>query len=162
MLEDAIEVPLRLVNQAPSFVTGDRAFVLDQHQVGWVEIGSPLPDDNVWQHFEGDLMQTHVREKGGGGSGGGGGTWDDEHLGYLASIPGSGDDTAASGYIVVERIPVKWERVLIEYGTQRLWQVPIRRTAVIPLEVGNDPALRVFGVHGSGALELLDAIDLAP
>lgn len=46
------EVPLTLVQTKPIFVTGERAFVLRSPGVGLIEVGDPLPHDDIWQHFD--------------------------------------------------------------------------------------------------------------
>lgn len=158
---DYLEVELKLLDETATFVDGARAFVLYQKAVGRIEIGSPFPNDEVWNHFDGDLTTTVVSD-GSGTTSGGGGTWNSGELGYLASAPGSGDKSDEAGWIVVERIPERWNQVIVEFGERRYLQTPIKQTAVIPLQTATDPAVRIFGVDPTGVNHLLDEIRLEP
>lgn len=146
----AVEVPITLITSAPQFVTGDRAFVLRQDEIGKIEVGSPFPDDDIWDYFDGDLLLVHVSDLRGGGSSGGGGTWDQDDLGLLGSVPGSGSNPNSTGHVIVTCIPEQWARILVRFGKQRLTQTPINRTAAFPLEAGNGEVVEVFGVDDSG------------
>ncbi len=63
---DVIEAELSLLDEEPRHVCGSQAFVLFQAEVGRVEIGNPLPDDEIWNHLSGDLRFTMVEELNGG------------------------------------------------------------------------------------------------
>lgn len=137
-------VELQLLDERPVTVTGDRGFVLFQAEVGRVEVGDPLPDNSIWDHFSGDLMLTAVHGPEGITTGGGD-TWDSEQLHVLYSEPGSGSDPGEQGWVVVGRIPPKYDAVIIDHGGNRFQQAPIRRTVVFPLDSVGGSKFRVFG-----------------
>ena len=156
---DETEVPLTLLKSKPSFVTGERAFVLRSPGVGFIEVGDPLPHENVWQHFEGDLMYTVVRDGSGGTSGGGGDTWDSPKVSFHMSEPGSGSDLTKDGWVVVGRIPEKFTRVRVKQGERTVHQQPIRGHVVVPLHHAYGAAIEIFGKSDDSSYELLFSFD---
>lgn len=122
------------MDEAPTHVCGAKAFVLCQPAVGRVEVGSPLPEDEIWKHCSGDLRFTAVHEISGGIAGGGGLSWDDDQLDVTWSEPGSGDNPDEGAWVVAGLIPGQFTSVIVEHGGQRFVQQPIRSTVVIPLD----------------------------
>ncbi len=155
-----IEVELREISADASVVVGERSFVLEQPSVGRIEIGSPPADSSVWQTSKGDFMHTVVFEDGGSRTEGGGATWDEPGLGWLASVPGSGDDKTSDGWIVVERVPSWCTRVILEYNERQYVQTPVRSTAVFPLPPGGRQFVRLFGVSDTNQVSAIGDFDL--
>ena len=150
-----IHVPLSLLNIEPTMVTGDRAFVLDAPAVGRVEVGDPLPNDIIWQHFDGDLIHTVVIELDSDISEGGGDTWDCTELSVLCSQPASGDDPTTDGWVLIGFIPQHFDIVRVRQGSLVFVQTPIRGHAMIPLDHRHGPQFEIYGQSADVAEELL-------
>ena len=67
-------VELMVLNEPPLSVTGDRAFVIYQNDVGRVEVVDPKTNCPVWSYRSGDLMHTVVHATNGRIAEGGGDT----------------------------------------------------------------------------------------
>jgi len=156
---DTIEVPLTLLASAPSFVTGDRAFVLRAPGVGLIEVGTPLPHDDVWEHFDGDLMYTVVRDGLGGTTGGGGDSWDSPGLSVLMSEPASDTEPVHDGWVVAGRIPEEFASVRITQGEHTVRQQPIRGHVAVPLNHAQGISFEIYGRTDDDAEELLFCFD---
>lgn len=155
------EVSLTLLSSAPSFVTGERAFVLRAPGVGLVEVGDPLPHDDIWQHFDGDLMVTVVRGSQGLTSGGGD-TWDSSELSVLMSEPASGSDPTEDGWVVAGRIPEEVTIVRVKQGERIVRQQPVRGHIAVPLHHAHGAAFEIYGRSDDSTDELLFSFDGFP
>jgi len=146
---------LQLLDEAPEHVCGENAFVLFQPQVGRVEVGNPLPDDDIWNHLSGDLRYTVVASLSGGLAGGGGRPWDSEELDWSYREPGTSTNPSETAYIVIGQIPPEFTSVQVLQGRAPRTQTPINRTAVLPLDNKAGHQITVFGVDATGERTVL-------
>lgn len=159
MDEKTTTVPLMLLDEPPECVDGPHAFVLHQPDIGRIEVGRPLADDEIWNHFAGDLRFTAVRQLTGGVVGGGGPTRDDGQLDVLWS-DGSGDDPNERAWVVAGLIPSEHVEVVVEQAGSKFRQHPINGTVAVPLGTTGGPVTRfaILGVDESGAETLLHRV----
>ncbi len=151
-----VDIPLRLLDVEPTTVCGDRAFVLLADGVGRVEVGSPLPEDDIWNHLEGDLMLTTVQAAGDSGSSGfGGDQWSDTQLSVGWSEPGSGTGPDDKAWVVVGRIPDRFQTVLARQGHTTMRQTPVNGHAFLPLNNDGPADFEVVGVDANSEETML-------
>ena len=156
--EDTIKVPLELLDEPPEYVAGPDAFVLSQPDIGRIEVGQPLPDDEIWNHFTGDLRLTAVRERTGGVAAGGGPARADGQLDLLWS-DGSGANPNEGAWVVAGLIPSEYRRVVVEHGGSRVEQRPINGTVAVPLGTGGPvTSFTILGVGECGTETVLHRV----